>query len=731
MTASHGSVSTQVGGTTSVTATMPTGIAVGDMLVAQVSYWNGTGTPIPEFSGSATGWTFLGSFHGGDTRSFALDQGPRGVAVWYKVATSTSETAPQFTQTSVTGLGMGVQVLRATKTLAEWAAPVFVGSEDSTSDTTWSVTPATDPGASAGDLIYFTCTWIQDTYTLTSPALDWPGATDTNPVSVLATANGQGYDARVTTLRSDITGGASTGVPTFSAAATNGTMGVCGWVRLRDQAAGGTDATVAATVVSGTTTIAGSTAGAGTGISPTVVASVATIPGATAHIAVTAAPSVVAGVASVASPAITIDVGATVPAATVATAASITGPVSSASATLTPTTVATSASVGSSVQSISVATAPATVAGTVAIGPTISSANTVAAPTVVARVVSIGTPSTGISVTASPTVISGSTTIASPGLATGATTTPSAILSTASIPAPTATVVEGPTPAVVAGQASVGSPALTIGTVATPTTISTVASVAAPNVSVVISVPAVYGEVTSIGVTTDTSSTVSTGIPFTVDNPGKISVDATIAPSAISSTADIGGTATSASEGVAVPLTVPAKASISGNVASVSAQLALAAISIGVAIGSIVDTGVHAKPTPATIAATVNIPQAQVATLFGGAVGVIAPPPVSVPTPTHTMGAGASPGTVTGVTFVHSNPVVLLAVDPRALINDTPPNGAVFAGNTATYAVIVDSTAPGAVIQATENGASIEGAVSNSAVVEDTTVRSALIQPSQ
>jgi hypothetical protein len=232
---------------------MPTGYAVGDKLVALVHWHNSLGTT-PSCSDGT--WSFVG-VKWGSSGSYGLDAGPRGVAVWEKVATSTSEAAPTFTQPAgAGGAGFGALVLYATKSLGAWAATTFASGEDTTSGTGYSATAGSDPGITTGDLVILASSLSDDTASFSAgPTLTWTGATLAALTVITATANTQGNDMRVTSQRAAVTAGTSSAAPVLAGTLAVAAIGVSAFLRLRDQANVVTRAETGAVSISGSAAV--------------------------------------------------------------------------------------------------------------------------------------------------------------------------------------------------------------------------------------------------------------------------------------------------------------------------------------------------------------------------------------------------------------------------------------------------------------------------------------------
>lgn len=141
-----GDAALTVGQTASFAPAMPTH-AAGDMLLA---IWSGK-----PFDGTVTvetaGWNFLASAASGSTAA-GVDVGSMKVAVWWKEATSSSETAPTFTEGATAWNVAGGGVIAWQKDVGKiWVTPVAVAGGDEDLGANVSITVGSDPGVTAGD----------------------------------------------------------------------------------------------------------------------------------------------------------------------------------------------------------------------------------------------------------------------------------------------------------------------------------------------------------------------------------------------------------------------------------------------------------------------------------------------------------------------------------------------------------------------------------------------------
>jgi hypothetical protein len=190
--------------------TYPGSIAVDDLLLLVVA-WANTTNVAPT---TPAGWTAPpNNTYTGGAGAFGVDTGPRGVTVFYRIADGTESGSVTVTNPGTTPT-ISAQIIRLSKTGATWELKV-VGGGDTTSDTAYSVTAASDPGAVAGDHAIVVSAWHPDTATSASPALTWTGTGTATLTARAGSANTAGNDLRATVQSRDITG-TSTAAPVYT-----------------------------------------------------------------------------------------------------------------------------------------------------------------------------------------------------------------------------------------------------------------------------------------------------------------------------------------------------------------------------------------------------------------------------------------------------------------------------------------------------------------------------------
>lgn len=136
-------------GTNSLTPTIDAAQVTTDMLILVAG-----GKPFDlAWSVATAGWNALAAGTSGTTAA-GVDTGSMKMQVWYKEATSDAETNPTVTEGSPTFNVAGAVVQIFSKDAGEvWETPVVVYGADESNGTGISVTFASDPGVTAGDLI--------------------------------------------------------------------------------------------------------------------------------------------------------------------------------------------------------------------------------------------------------------------------------------------------------------------------------------------------------------------------------------------------------------------------------------------------------------------------------------------------------------------------------------------------------------------------------------------------
>ncbi len=180
---------TYVNGTATITPAIPAAQVTGDMMILAVGTkpYNGANS-----ISVATGWTSIGSATDG-TVAAGTDTGSMKTELFYKIATSDTETNPQVDNSSnnVSGAVIIVFQKAANET---WDTPVGAGGGDASAGTGFSVTASSNPGITAGDLLVGYAAIRSDAGTQSSITITATGATmgafTESPATDLATTSG-------------------------------------------------------------------------------------------------------------------------------------------------------------------------------------------------------------------------------------------------------------------------------------------------------------------------------------------------------------------------------------------------------------------------------------------------------------------------------------------------------------------------------------------------------------
>jgi len=184
---------------------------------------------------SVSGWTALDSGASGSTAA-GVDTGSMKAQVWWKEATSDTETNPTVTEGSPVFNIAGAVVAVFSKDVSEtWSAPVVVYGADEANGTSVSVTTSADPGVTAGD------------YAVTFLGVNTDNITPLtgSPAALVATQTGVTFGAfttHVVTVASwETTFGGDMGMHVASAAVSSGTGSAAPVLTGTGTASGGAD----------------------------------------------------------------------------------------------------------------------------------------------------------------------------------------------------------------------------------------------------------------------------------------------------------------------------------------------------------------------------------------------------------------------------------------------------------------------------------------------------------
>ena len=251
---------------TTQTITLPTH-STGDMLLVRYAIKTAAISTTTLTCGT-TGWTKLGQYANGTTNS-GNGTGSVLLGVFYKVATSSSETNPVITSSATIAQAGGVAIAYQKGASESWSTPVGAGGPDTTSGTSHSATIASHISCTTGDLIDF-FTGICDDTTMTVPTFTQASATLNAVVEYPATAgidtsgSDGAYDGGYRTVAS----GTSSAAAVVTGTLTTSETGTSWTTRLRvytPETKSGTFTTTGGGVVAATTRKDGKTVITGTG----------------------------------------------------------------------------------------------------------------------------------------------------------------------------------------------------------------------------------------------------------------------------------------------------------------------------------------------------------------------------------------------------------------------------------------------------------------------------------
>lgn len=229
MAISHRAAGSYVNGTGNLTPAIPATAQAGDMMIC---VW-GSKPYTSDFSIDA-GWTLIGDYANGNN-SPNVDLGSMRIVMWYKIHTG-SETDPTITSTNNAVSGAVINVFQ--KSASTWEIPVGSGGGDETASASYSALMSSDVGIVAGDLLVAYAAFNSDAALQSSISISVPGALNSSfaesPSSDLATTAGS--DMAMSGGYCSITGGSSSGAPTYSSTLASATEGAAFIVRLREAA---------------------------------------------------------------------------------------------------------------------------------------------------------------------------------------------------------------------------------------------------------------------------------------------------------------------------------------------------------------------------------------------------------------------------------------------------------------------------------------------------------------
>lgn len=201
-------------GTTAPTVDYPTGITYDDILLMAVVNRPSTSTPA-----TPDGWTApANNTVTGGAGAEGAGTGLIRTTVFYKIATGTESGTETLNITS--GTSAGAAIWRVARTTGkDWGIALASGSDNS-AGSSWSVTFGSDPGVTAGDLVFVASGSSEDTATLATEAMTQTGVTFGTVTERVDTAIATGNDIRLAITQHAITSGTSSAAAVYTMTAS-------------------------------------------------------------------------------------------------------------------------------------------------------------------------------------------------------------------------------------------------------------------------------------------------------------------------------------------------------------------------------------------------------------------------------------------------------------------------------------------------------------------------------
>ncbi|MGA4989886.1 beta strand repeat-containing protein [Nonomuraea bangladeshensis] len=489
----RGAVTAVADRTTPLTASKPTGVVAGDLLIAHHSADVGTLDDMGAPTGGAA-WSVLDSYTAGEN---ALQ-----VVIYWKIAGGSEPTSWDFSQDASAD---GTVIIAAYSGASTSTPTVQETPGSGTSISTPGITP---PAANSVELRFATGV-------PTAPgSVLW-----TAPVGLSEQADLQSTTYVTSTLATrTLSSSTPTGTANFTPSASlvfaaGHTIGIGGAVSSSQ------DATATPSVVSATTSVPAPSAGAGSTASPSVVTASASIPAPATSAGSTASPSTVTATTSV--PSATVSTGSTATATVVQATASVPAPTARTGSTASPTTVQATASVPAAPVLAQVVASPSVVSASTTVPAPTAGAGATAAPSVVQATSSVPAPTVGAVTAATPSAVTATSSVGTPSVSASSTAATDVVEATASVPAPTLTAGATADTGVVSATTTIPAASTSTGSTASPDTVTAVADVPSASVSAGATITAASVEASA----TIPAPTVATG---QVATPAVVSASATV-----------------------------------------------------------------------------------------------------------------------------------------------------------------------------------------------------------
>lgn len=205
-------------GANNFACTIPAAQVTGDMMILVV-----TGKPFDAgWSVATAGWTALSRGQSGTTAA-GVDTGSMATQIFYKEATSDTETNPTVTEGSpVFNIVAGVVYVFSKGAGEIWATPVDVYGGDEVTGTAIAVTFGSDPGGAAGDYVMLACGINTDSMGPLTTALTptWTGITFGTADTAVDGETTLGGDISIHAISRPVSSGTSSAAPTATGTGT-------------------------------------------------------------------------------------------------------------------------------------------------------------------------------------------------------------------------------------------------------------------------------------------------------------------------------------------------------------------------------------------------------------------------------------------------------------------------------------------------------------------------------
>ncbi len=213
MAIAFGAIGAFSGGTTSLSLAFPASITAGQLLVMAVGNKYDDATPT-----TPDGWQFHGTITGG-AGGVAGDSGIVRGSVYTRIADGT-ETGNQAV-TVTNGNSACGRIWRVTRDAAKtWGVALAVAAQNTANTLSWSATMSSNPGITAGDLVYAISFDNSDGFSWASELVAATGCTFDTMTERGDSGSSQGDDMHMTISEHPCLTGPSTAAPVYTATLT-------------------------------------------------------------------------------------------------------------------------------------------------------------------------------------------------------------------------------------------------------------------------------------------------------------------------------------------------------------------------------------------------------------------------------------------------------------------------------------------------------------------------------